>query len=246
MLAIYRGILERVEAALQAREKSKAKAKAAPIQFTSHGDLSPDQKIGERPLSGRPSNPGREKRFAASRKPAPLEDVLESAGDWKLQFDVDLEGKFTKSKPFPPEIAIVSGVGSRPDGVVWSMETKTVIIIELTSPWEENFEKNHKLKLEKYNQLVVDLRDGNHFGVKWKALFFCVEIGARGALHESAWGRMCGQLRITGSARKRLTAAVQDTAIHCSHLVYLCRFHKKWEPQALMDLWRKGSVDAGG
>ena len=158
----------------------------------------------------------------------------------------DLEGSSEKNKPFPPEIAIVSGKGSRPDGVVWSMDTKTVVLIELTSPWEENFEKNHKKKLNKYNQLVVDLRQGNHFGVKWTVRLFCVEIGARGALHDSAWGRMCGQLGITGSARKRLTHAVQDTAICCSHYMFLRRFHKQWEPQALMGLWREANGHAGG
>ena len=126
------------------------------------------------------------------------------------------------------------------------METKTVIIIELTSPWEENFVKNDQKKLDKYNQLVIDLRAGNHFGVKWKVMFFCVEIGARGALHESAWGRLCGQLAITGSARKRLTEAVQDTAIFCSHYIFLCRFHAQWEPQVLLDIWRKPSGDASG
>ena len=56
-----------------------------------------------------------------------------------MQFDFDNEDG--KSKPFPPEIAVVSGVGSRPDGEMWSMATKTVIWIELTSPWEENLKK---------------------------------------------------------------------------------------------------------
>ena len=45
------------------------------------------------------------------------------------------------SAPFPPEIAVVSGVGSRPDGVIWSVETKSIVWIELTSPWEEILRK---------------------------------------------------------------------------------------------------------
>ena len=45
------------------------------------------------------------------------------------------------------------------------METKTVIMLELTSPWEENFGKRHKQKMRKYNQLVLDLEEGKVFAV---------------------------------------------------------------------------------
>ena len=71
-----------------------------------------------------------------------------------------------RAKAFPSEVAVVSGEGSCPDGVVWSMETKTVIMLELTSPWEEIFGKRQKQKMRKYNQLVLDLEEGKHNGVK--------------------------------------------------------------------------------
>ena len=72
-----------------------------------------------------------------------------------------------KERSFPSEVAVVIGEGSRPDGIIWSMESKTIIWIELTSPWEENFKKNYDLKFKRYNQLAIDLREGTHFGVKW-------------------------------------------------------------------------------
>ena len=157
-----------------------------------------------------------------------------------MQLDIDLEcvDMPKKDKLFPSEIAIISGEGSRPDGVVWSMETKTIIILELTSPWEENFDKRYKHKMSKCNQLVIDLRGGKHNGVRWKAELFCIEVGARGAYHEMAWGRMCKALGFTGATRKALKHAMEDAAIQCSHFIFLCRFHKKWEPQALRDTWR--------
>ena len=49
------------------------------------------------------------------------------------------------------------------------METKTVIMLELTSPWEENLGKRHKQKMEKYNQLAIDLEQGKHNGIEWNA-----------------------------------------------------------------------------
>ena len=80
-------------------------------------------------------------------------NILRWASDWKIQFDLELDSLTSpkRAKAFPSEIAVVSGEGSCPDGVVWSMETKTVIMLELTSPWEENFDKWHKRKMRKYN-----------------------------------------------------------------------------------------------
>ena len=31
--------------------------------------------------------------------------------------------------------------------------------------------------------------------------------------------------------------AMQDAAIQCSYFIFLCRYHEKWEPQALRDTW---------
>ena len=61
-----------------------------------------------------------------------------------MQFD--FEDQDGVSAPFPPEIAVVSGEGSRPDGVMWSVETKTIVWIELTSPWEDNLEEESRLE----------------------------------------------------------------------------------------------------
>jgi hypothetical protein len=30
---------------------------------------------------------------------------------------------------------------------------------------------------------------------------------------------------------------MQDAAIQCSHFIFLCRYHKVWDPQALRDTW---------
>ena len=75
---------------------------------------------------------------------SPLKHLYWNADDWKVQFDVHDEGVSVKERPFRSEIAVVSGPGSRPDGVIWSMQTKTVIWIELTSSWEENLTKKHQ------------------------------------------------------------------------------------------------------
>ena len=71
-------------------------------------------------------------------------------------FDMNvLEYEQRKERPFPPEI--VPFAPNHPDGVIWSCSTKTVIWIELTSPWEENMTLRHEEKHARYNQLKIDL-----------------------------------------------------------------------------------------
>ena len=55
-----------------------------------------------------------------------------------MQFNVNAEGALVKEGPFSSGIATVSGLGSRPDDVSWSMQTHIVMWIELTSPQKEN------------------------------------------------------------------------------------------------------------
>ena len=85
----------------------------------------------------------------------------------KVQFDVNDEGALGKQRPFLTEIAVVSGPGSRPNGVIWCMHTKTVIWTEVMSPWEENLADKHFEKMERCNKLAIDLREGKRHGVKW-------------------------------------------------------------------------------
>ena len=99
-----------------------------------------------------------------------------------------------KERPFPSVIAVVSGPGSRPDGVIWSMQTQTVMLIGLTRPWEENPTKKHFEKVEKYNKVAIDLREGKHHGVKCTVVPLCVEVEARGAINGQPWNWMCKQL----------------------------------------------------
>ena len=149
-----------------------------------------------------------------------------------MQFDVNDEGVSVKERPFPSEIAVVSGLGSRPDGAIGSMQTKAVIWIELTSPWEENLTKKHFQKVDKYKKLAIaiDLREAKHHGVKWAVVPLCVEVGARGAINEQSWNWMCKHLGFSKCSKHRLTQGVQDAAVACSYYTFLCHFLRTWEP----------------
>ena len=196
----------------------------------------PDEGPDDQPKQQGPSSKGRQwkgNKVAPKVRPNAEEAVFSEGDDWKVQFDYETEGR--DHVPFPAEIAIVSGEGSRPDGVMWSMETKTVVWIELTSPWEENSKKNHDLKKARYNSLAIDLREGKHVGgIKWRVIPLCVEVGCRGTVNEGPWYGMCRRLGFTKTITRRVTNAAKETAVWCSYHIFLCRFMKVWEKKALM------------
>ena len=107
---------------------------------------------------------------------------FEQSDDWEIQFDVHPQDEETpalrKNAPFPAHIAPSS---RRPGGLMWSDKLKTVMWIELTSPWEENMTKWYFEKHSKYNRLMKACEDGG-----WKVIPLCVEVGARGFIH-SKW-----------------------------------------------------------
>ena len=145
----------------------------------------------------------------------------------------------------PPQIAVVSGKGSRPDIVIWSTSTKTVIWIELTSPWTDNLKSKHFEKKAKYTPLAEQLRNPQRAGGPWTVYPFEVEVSCLGVISEQPWMSMCNALGFSSTFRNQLTHAVRAAAIHCSHMIYLCRYHQRWEPQPLLNTfsWYKDGTE---
>ena len=234
LFAIYHAVMDRIKEANEATPKSFDEVKTFQNPLAS---------IGFKSESGNTFNvPG----------PKVKAEVLAQACDWQVQFDLDMGSGSSKNwhkfwhLPFPPEIAVVSGKGSRPDGVIWSTSKKIVIWIELTSPWTENMSKRHFEKKTKYSQLATDLRNPKHDGGAWTVYPHQVEVSALGVVNEQPWMSMCDRLGFCSTTRKQLTHAAQAAAIHCSHLIYLCRYHKVWDPRPLLNTygWYSGAASS--
>ena len=93
--------------------------------------------------------------------------LLYEANDWTMDVDIGRQLKF-------PNIVVT---GLRPDVVIKSANTKSLIIIELTCPSEENLEARHQDKISRYEGLAGSCRKAG-----WKTHLFAVEVqvGARG------------------------------------------------------------------
>jgi len=145
------------------------------------------------------------------------ENPLEMAKDWMIKFDED-----QYPQEFPQHIY---NTAERPDIVVWSEETKNVIMIELTVGDESNFEDQVVRKEARYNRELIP-------GVTscgWKARLFTVEVGCRGFYHHT----VPALLNYFGFARKQKREVLQEaalTALRCSYTIWLARDNRKWSP----------------
>lgn len=151
----------------------------------------------------------------AKKKKKDKTGILDTATDWVVQ--VDLRKKQTH---FPPHIITTT---DRPDLVLYSDRAKVVVMIELTSPIEDNLEKWRVLKSTKYEKLAENIREGG----LWKPTVLTIEVGARGFVAK----RTAGMWRRLGLAEKegrKLTEKISRTAIRCSHYIWICRNTKEW------------------
>ena len=153
----------------------------------------------------------------ATVKPAAKidEGLLASAQDWIL--NVDLNSKLV----FPVEIVVTK---LRPDMVMWSRSAKTVIIIELTVPWEERIEVAFERKRTKYDDLKNECERSG-----WKTWCLPVEVGSRGFIANSVWS-LSKSLGLTSQVRKKLANNIGTAAERSSCWLWLKREELNWVP----------------
>ena len=89
--------------------------------------------------------------------------LLDPLGEWQIVTDLE-------HLVFPIDEVLTT---QRPDVVVWSRPFKSLIIVELSVPWEANFEVSHERKMIKYAGLVAQCRQKG-----WRCELFVVEVGA--------------------------------------------------------------------
>ena len=225
LYAIFRAIftvvkrLKRTHA--EGKLKGKQGARSAPqaIRFKSATSM----------VNGTVSK-GADSVFTAPRAPE-TPAILPQASDWRLKFDLDAPAfGQTKAPHFPVEITMT---GDIPDGVIWSASTKTVVWIELTSPWEENMTTWHDQKKSNYNQLKIDCEAQG-----WTVHALYVEVGCRGHVREQPFDYVFRVLGFTKSERRQLKKTVEETALVCSYLIWVHRYKIHWEERSLLDVSR--------
>ena len=146
--------------------------------------------------------------------------LLNSANDWVVETDLG------KRLQFPEEIVETS---QRPDMLIKSKLTKTIIIIELTCPSEEKIQERHEFKLAWYEDLAKECRDRG-----WKTHLFAVEVGARGYAAESL-SSCLKRLGFKWRVIKRVSSKMADASLRSSFWIWLLRKDANWSTNKFRD-----------
>lgn len=141
--------------------------------------------------------------------------ILQNTHDWQILYDYD-----GSSYVFPPHIATTA---LRPDIVIYSDSIKTVVVLELTVPAEENVQRRHQQKRHKYESLLMDACQLNG----WKTHLFPVEVGSKGYVAFSM-DKALKNLGLTNKQMKTVRRVVSNIALRCSYTIYLSRKNKVW------------------
>ena len=153
-----------------------------------------------------------------SKSTTKLEDsLLSHANDWRVI--VDLPEKNWRAM-IPVEILSTL---QKPDIVMWSRSTRTMIFLELTCPFEENITSAAKYKLGRYEKLVCRVRARG-----WQCHLLTLEVGSRGFVGASC-SRALTQLGWR-SSKSTILGRIGDIARRCSYVIWLHRKNKTWSP----------------
>ena len=113
---------------------------------------------------------------------------------------------------FPPEFGVPSG--KRPDLLVFNRERRALVTLELTVPAELNFSKSHEYKLDRYAELVDEVRPALP---NWEIRLVCVEVGCRG-LHRDSLSSAVKSLADVDLLTRPTKSDINDLAVRTSSL----------------------------
>ena len=141
--------------------------------------------------------------------------LLEGCMDWHVA--TDLKHNFI----FPTEIALTT---KHPDIVIWSVKAKKVFFIELTIPYEENFDWAHQRKLEKYEDLWEQCVRN-----VWITNVFPIKVGYRDFIANST-SVFLTYLGLPPSYRRKYMEKIQDKALTASAEI--------WQSHRATTIWQ--------
>ena len=148
------------------------------------------------------------------QKKTPHVGTLHRSVDWILKADSD------KKCNFPLHIAYTE---LQPDITIYANSAKKVLLIELTCPCEENMEKWHDHKINKYLPLKSAIKSRG-----WEVDLHAIEVGARGFCSRSL---LCclWNLGFNNILAKKTLKTVSKLSMESSFCIWLARDNVAWQ-----------------
>ena len=153
-----------------------------------------------------------------------LKDIKDHS--WKIYCDLSDATK-TAGTTIPPEILPTQ---QRPDLVLINESSNSIVIIELSIPFEANIRKAHEYKENRYASLVSDLQERGY-----DTNLFCIEVGSRGLISSSnkqALNSIFSQITNNKKSLKRaynnLKKTISQCAMVCSYSIFYSKYDDDW------------------
>lgn len=105
---------------------------------------------------------------------------------------------------------------------MWSSSSKTVLLVELTIPWEAGIEAAWERKRLKYDDLAAECRDAG-----WKTIIYPVEVGCRGFVGTSAV-HLLRELGVSGACSRKALKDLSEEAEKSSFSLWIKRKDVCW------------------
>jgi hypothetical protein len=159
-------------------------------------------------------------KSSSGRPSGKKKSLLDGARDWKFLVDFD-----DQMITFPPEIYATP---ERPDIVIWSVSSRTVILLELTCPAEEGIQAASLRKTARYTPLKNYIKESG-----WSPYLMTFEVGARGFVARST--RRCfRRLGLTNKEVSNLSKTLSTVVSRCSYAIYLTRETVFWDQSRVL------------
>ena len=134
--------------------------------------------------------------------------LLSGSLDWGFLFDLEESLIF---------LLVIAFTTLRPDGVIFSHKLKTVILLELTVPFEDCVITGKFIKSKSYDSLIREYQSNG-----WKAIFLTLEIGCIGYINNNV-SHVLEQLGLSRAECRSTLKSCSQVALHCSYVIHLNR-----------------------
>ena len=161
----------------------------------------------------------RDRSVGTRKSPSNRLHLLSNANDWQILVDLH-----HLPIVFPPEICVTN---QRPDIIIWSPLSKSILLIELTSPCEESLIAANIRKKARYDVLAERLRAKD-----WNCTVLPFEVGARGFVARTM-NTMLRKIGFTPREASSLCKTCSLTAAFCSYSIWNHRHEKHWNYRTL-------------
>ena len=151
-----------------------------------------------------------------------LYKVIKSDLAPSFQIYADIPGYHQGISTIPTDILITN---LKPDMVIINRQNKTLILFELSVPFETNIDSTHSYKIDRYLTLIADIEDTGY-----KVKYYPIEIGSRGYISKDNISRFRSLSKDTNVHLHHRTTkdCLCKISLVCSYIIFHAKYDASW------------------